>query len=140
MRFHISLPVSNIERSSDFYRTLLCAEPVKARSDYAKFLPSTLALNLSLHQSPGAVAAVRPIHVGLEFLDRASLEAAHQRLLAAGLAGDRATSVCCYANQDKLWTEDPDGYRWELYLLLEDTDHKRGPDDSCCEAADPCGC
>ena len=140
MRFHISLPVSDIARSTAFYRTLLCAEPVKARIDYAKFLPEALALNLSLHHSPAAVHSVVPVHVGLEFLDRASLGAAHQRLLEAGLAGERTTSVCCYANQDKFWTRDPDGYRWELYVLLEDTEQRMSPDTSCCEAAAPRGC
>ena len=41
----------------------------------------------------------------------------------AGLvSGTRETSVCCYANQDKFRVTDPNGYEWELYHLLEDTE------------------
>jgi hypothetical protein len=30
-----------------------------------------------------------------------------------------ATS-CCYAVQDKVWVEDPDGAPWEVYTVLAD--------------------
>src|SRR6266567_1603143 len=28
---------------------------------------------------------------------------------------------CCYAVQDKVWVSDPDGARWEVYTVLEDS-------------------
>ena len=128
MRFHTSLPVRDIPETIAFYRTLFNAEPVKTRTDYAKFLPPELDLNISFHatsQGPGALAA---IHLGLEIGDRAALDRAQARLAAAGLITQhRDTSICCYANQDKFWVTDPNGYRWEVYRVVEDTDVKVAP-------------
>ena len=40
-----------------------------------------------------------------------------------GLASvDERDSTCCYAKQDKFWVEGaPDGERWEVYTVLEDS-------------------
>jgi hypothetical protein len=27
---------------------------------------------------------------------------------------------CCYAVQDKIWVQDPDGNNWEVFVVLED--------------------
>ena len=27
---------------------------------------------------------------------------------------------CCYAIQDKTWTQDPDGNEWEVFVVLQD--------------------
>ena len=63
----------------------------------------------------------------------AALDRVHARLAAAGLITvERETSVCCYAYQDKFWATDPDGYRWEVYLLLEGTAAKVDAAASCC--------
>ena len=133
MRFHTSLPVTNIRDTVDFYRVLFDGAPVKTQCDYAKFLPATTALNISFHESPGDVRGFASLHLGLEMPDRATLERMHARLAAASMITDkRTTSICCYANQDKFWVTDPDGYRWEVYLLLEDTGIK--VDDVACVA------
>jgi catechol 2,3-dioxygenase-like lactoylglutathione lyase family enzyme len=133
MRFHTSLPVKSVPETVAFYRVLFDAEPVKVKPDYAKFLPSGVALNISFHESRDAPGPLAALHLGVEFPDQAALDRAHARLRAAGLiATERATSICCYANQDKFWVEDPNGYRWELYLLLEDTEQRIAPATSCC--------
>ena len=28
--------------------------------------------------------------------------------------------VCCHAEQDKVWVEDPSGTRWEVYTITDD--------------------
>jgi len=33
---------------------------------------------------------------------------------------------CCYALQDKTWVEDPDGNRWEVFVVLENNANKDG--------------
>ena len=132
MRFHTSLPVRNIHDTVMFYRALFDLEPVKAKCDYAKFLPTDAGLNISFHESAD-VGELTPLHLGLEMPDRAALDRAHSRLTAAGsITVERETSICCYANQDKFWVADPDGYRWEVYLLLEDTVVKIDSAASCC--------
>lgn len=139
MRFHVNLPVADVERSVAFYRELFRSEPVKQRDDYAKFLPPDVALNISFRRDPEGVAALETPHLGFEVLSREALERAHRRLAAAGLAETRETSVCCYALQDKFWVTDPDGYRWELYYLVEDTAEKMSPSTGCCASDAACG-
>jgi hypothetical protein len=39
---------------------------------------------------------------------------------------------CCYALQDKVWVDDPDGAPWEIYTVLADVEAPAG-------SADPCG-
>ena len=28
-------------------------------------------------------------------------------------------TACCYAVQDKVWAVDPDGHKWEVFVVLE---------------------
>lgn len=124
VRFHISLNVSNLERSVAFYRTLFNLEPAKHRSDYAKFEPDEPPLVLSLEPNgrpgPGTLN-----HLGIRLPDAATLVAMQERLERAGIRSQREEGVeCCYAKQTKFWATDPDGTLWELYILEEDIDHR----------------
>jgi hypothetical protein len=48
---------------------------------------------------------------------------ATKRLSADGLATDTEDGVaCCYAVQDKVWVEAPDGEPWEIYTVLGEAD------------------
>jgi hypothetical protein len=53
-----------------------------------------------------------------------SFSATQTRLGAAALASfDERGTTCCYAKQDKFWVEGaPDGERWEIYTVLEDSE------------------
>jgi catechol 2,3-dioxygenase-like lactoylglutathione lyase family enzyme len=133
MRFHTSLPVRHIGETIGFYEALFGAPPVKTKVDYAKFLPDEVQLNISFHEAPGQVDALKGVHLGLELASRDALERARARLEAAGLMPSRReTATCCYASQDKFWVQDPSGYRWELYYRIEDTEQKRDPALACC--------
>jgi hypothetical protein len=47
---------------------------------------------------------------------------AHQaRLTGEGLAPVDESGTCCFAKQDKVWVDGPDG-AWEIYTVLEDSD------------------
>ena len=108
MRFHTSLPVSNIKDTAAFYRALFDEEPVKVKADYVKFLPKALDLNISFHEASDGVMALQALHLGIEMPNQTALNRAHERLLKAGLVSTtRETSICCYANQDKFWVTDP---------------------------------
>ncbi|HEU5075027.1 MAG TPA: ArsI/CadI family heavy metal resistance metalloenzyme [Polyangiaceae bacterium] len=133
MRFHTSLPVLSIEATASFYSALFGVEPSKLRSDYAKFLPGDPDVNLTFHQVKDASALLTDLHLGLELPDSASVTAAYERLGALGWISEaRKTSVCCYAAQDKFWITDPNGYRWELYALVRDTEEKLDEPSGCC--------
>ena len=48
--------------------------------------------------------------------------AMRDRLVERGLpiALEEKQTSCCYAVQDKVWVVDPNGYRWEVFVVLED--------------------
>ncbi len=124
IRFHLSLNVSDLARSVEFYRAVFGAEPAKCRADYAKFEADDPPLVLSLEPTPrGAGGALN--HLGFRLPDAAALVALQERLERAGLRSQREEGVeCCYARQTKFWLHDPDGTLWEFYTLDEDIDHR----------------
>jgi hypothetical protein len=57
------------------------------------------------------------------------------RLKRAGLPVDiQREETCCYALQTKVWTTDPDGRRWEVYTVIEDTEERDECGDACCSS------
>jgi catechol 2,3-dioxygenase-like lactoylglutathione lyase family enzyme len=124
IRFHLSLNVSDLGRSIEFYRILFGTEPAKRRSDYAKFELDDPPLVLSLEPTPRATGG--PLnHLGFRLPDSATLVAMQSRLEQAGIRSQREEGVeCCYARQTKFWVTDPDNTLWELYTLHEDIEHR----------------
>jgi catechol 2,3-dioxygenase-like lactoylglutathione lyase family enzyme len=136
MKAHVSLNVTDIGRSVDFYRRFFGAEPVKRRPDYAKFDLAAPALNLTLNLRPPAQDGEhgRLAHLGVQVDGHEGVAAARERLAAAGMiARDEADTVCCYARQDKVWATDPDGNPWEVFFVVEaDVDAASFEGDACC--------
>jgi catechol 2,3-dioxygenase-like lactoylglutathione lyase family enzyme len=124
VRCHISLNVSNLDRSVAFYRILFGLEPAKRRGDYAKFELIDPPLVLSLEPTRPAVGGVLN-HLGFRLPDSATLVEMQRRLEAAGIPSQREEGVeCCYARQTKFWITDPDRTLWEIYVLEEDINHR----------------
>ena len=148
MKAHVSLNVSDVARSVDFYRRFFGAEPVKRKADYAKFDLVEPALNLTMNLRPPAQDGEhgRLSHLGVQVDGHDAVEAARQRLVAAGmLALDEEDTVCCYARQDKVWATDPDGNQWEVFFVMEaDVAADGFQGDACCvpveETADGACC
>src|SRR4051794_481877 len=64
---------------------------------------------------------------GVELPSPGAGPAAPARLAAAGLANATEDEVsCCYAVQDKVWTDGPDGEPWEIYTVLDDVEMAPG--------------
>lgn len=125
IRFHLSLNVTDLDRSIEFFTMLLGAEPAKRRADYAKFEPADVPLVLSLEPTPPRPGVGPLNHVGLRMPDAASLVATQERLERHGVRTCREDGVeCCYARQTKFWLHDPDGTLWEVYTLDADIDHR----------------
>src|SRR5262245_15796774 len=125
VRFHISLNVTDLNKSVAFFRTLFGTEPAKARPDYAKFEPADPPLVLSLEPAREVVRGGALNHLGLRLPDARSLVAMQERLERAGLRTKREEGVeCCYARQTKFWAHDPDGNLWEVYTFDGDIDHR----------------
>ncbi|MBD2678315.1 MULTISPECIES: ArsI/CadI family heavy metal resistance metalloenzyme [Nostoc] len=118
LKTHVALNVTNIEKSVAFYRAMFGVEPIKYKVDYAKFDIANPALNLTLNltnnvQSGGALS-----HLGIQVESTQEVQAAIQRFTEAGLAlFTEDNTDCCYALQDKVWVTDPDGNRWEVFVV-----------------------
>ncbi len=135
---HISLNVSNLDRSVDFYRRFF-GEPKKLKPDYAKFVPAEPEIHLALQ--PGTVSGVGAVsHFGIRVDSVEKVRLWKKGLGERGVpTTDDRREACCYALQEKFWIADPDGNRWEVYTVLEDIDRKADATMSCCqpEAAGP---
>ena len=121
-KFHLSLNVSDLNRSVAFYRVLFGLDPAKHHADYAKFEVESPPTVFSL--IPGCAGGGGSLnHVGLCLLDSEELVAIQMRLEQAGHKTLREDGVaCCYSRQTKFWVRDPDGVLLELYVFHEDLD------------------
>ena len=120
MRVQLALNVEDLDAAVEFYSKLFNAEVNKRMPGYANFSIDEPPLKLVLFEAPEA--GERLNHLGVEVFEDGDVQAATERLKAAGLADaveDQQT--CCYATQDKVWARDPQGMRWEYYRVLEDS-------------------
>ena len=117
---HVSLNVSNIDASVAFYEKAFGVAATKRRPGYAKFDLESPALNLTMQEAPRT--GVNASHFGIQVASTADVAAAWARFKGAGLATKtEADTECCYALQDKVWVEDPDGNAWEVFVVKADS-------------------
>jgi catechol 2,3-dioxygenase-like lactoylglutathione lyase family enzyme len=118
-RPHISLDVKNVEKSVAFYQAFFGIAPSKERPGYAKFELSTPPLNFTMKErevaSRGGLS-----HLGFEVASTDEVLETQLRLKKAGLSTfEELETTCCYAKQDKVWVNDPDGNPWEVFVVTE---------------------
>ena len=117
LKAHLALNTPHFEESVRFYRAFLGLEPVKLKPGYAKFDVAEPPLNLTLNASTTSCLGALN-HLGIQVASTAAVEEAKRRLEAAGLATwEERNADCCYALQDKIWVTDPNGYRWEVFVV-----------------------
>jgi catechol 2,3-dioxygenase-like lactoylglutathione lyase family enzyme len=118
-RVQLALNVPDIDQAVDFYSKLFATEPNKRKAGYANFAIADPPLKLVLFENAGAPARLN--HLGVEVVSTDELTAHQTRLTDAGLAPVDESGTCCFATQDKVWVDGPDG-AWEIYTVLEDSD------------------
>ena len=124
-RVQLALNVANIDEAVAFYSKLFAVEPAKRRPGYANFAVDSPPLKLVLIESPDAAGSLN--HLGVEVFSTGEVAATQARLAGEGLATATEDNVtCCYAVQDKVWVDDPDGAPWEIYTVLADSDVPQG--------------
>lgn len=119
-RIHVALNVSSLEASQKFYEMLLGTAPSKVRPRYAKFEPTDPSVNLSLNEIDEPFLVEQgSAHFGIQVKSVAEVHAAAERFKAEGykVMQEEATT-CCYAVQDKVWVADPDGHKWEVFVVM----------------------
>jgi catechol 2,3-dioxygenase-like lactoylglutathione lyase family enzyme len=133
-RVQLALNVSDLDAAIDFYSKLFDTPPAKIRPGYANFAVAEPPLKLVLIEKSDASGALN--HLGVEVESPDEVAAAQRRLTAHGLGTTVEDQVsCCYAVQDKVWVDSPDGSPWEIYTVLSDTDPDAGAEGdltTCC--------
>ena len=120
-RVQLALNVDDVAAATAFYSKLLGVAPAKTRPGYANFAVSDPPLKLVLLENPGNGGSLN--HLGIEHPSTDDIDAQQRRLAQQGVVStDERGTTCCYAKQDKFWVEAaPDGERWEIYTVLEDS-------------------
>ncbi len=128
---HLSLNVSNIEASVSFYERAFGVTATKRRPGYAKFDLQSPALNLTMQEAPRT--GVNASHFGVQVAATEDVIEAKGRFEAQGLRTfTEEDTACCYAVQDKVWIEDPDGNSWEVFVVKADAPVMKAETSSCC--------
>ncbi len=120
MKTHLNLATTDLAKSVEFYSTLLDAKPSKVLDDYALFITEEPGLELALDLSD-SVSLTRDMHFGVYVESAEDVERAE---------------TSCYANQTKVWAIDPEGRRWEVYTVHEDTEAREDRETTCCVNGD----
>lgn len=137
-RVQLALNVADINESVEFYSKLFGTEPTKREPGYANFAISNPPLKLVLmevhsQRGEGVVGALN--HLGVEVESADEVVQATEKLTGAGLDPEvQDGTTCCFAVQDKVWVNDPDGAPWEVYTVLADATSESGiaGDGTCC--------
>ena len=124
MKMHLNLTTADLDASVAFYSVLLDSKPAKRREDYALFITEQPGLELAVDLAE-SVSPARDAHYGICVDSVEEVDAAIRRLEEHRLVASVGRSeTCCYATQTKVWTTDPDGRRWEVYTVHEETDER----------------
>ena len=124
-KFHIGLNVSDIEKTTAFYKKLFGQEPVKEETGYSKFELENPGLVISFIESDNQSPSFG--HLGIRVNSEEELaqkKSEVEKLLKIEL--EEKNTSCCYAVQNKFWVKDPDGYEWEVYHFLKDDNQMGG--------------
>lgn len=141
-RVQLALNVSDLDAAIAFYSKLFATEPAKVRTGYANFAIAEPPLKLVLIEGHGEPGSLN--HLGVEVESTDVVAAATARLTDEGLACATEDEVsCCFAVQDKVWVDAPDGEPWEIYTVLADVEMPAGglrtvdpgSDEMCCATA-----
>jgi len=141
-RVQLALNVSDLDAAIEFYSKLFNTAPAKTRPGYANFAVGEPPLKLVLLEGVGQPGTLN--HLGVEVGSTDEVNATQARLSSEGLTCATEDQVaCCWALQDKIWVDAPDGEPWEIYTVLADVEHdagqlrtvEPGADGSCCASA-----
>ena len=141
-RVQLALNVGDLDEAIGFYSKLFGTAPAKVRPGYANFAVAEPPLKLILIAGNGEPGSLN--HLGVEVESTEQVAVTERRLAGEGLSTASEDEVtCCYAVQDKVWVDAPDGEPWEIYTVLAHAEMPGGElrtvepeaDTSCCDSA-----
>lgn len=118
MRAHLSLNVRSVPESIAFYQKVFGQEPQKQTPTYAKFDLKEPSLNFAMQEARDRQSLSRVSHLGIEVQSAEEVKSWTEKLQSLGIKtmSEEGTD-CCYALQDKVWFQDPDGNHWEVFFV-----------------------
>jgi catechol 2,3-dioxygenase-like lactoylglutathione lyase family enzyme len=120
-KFHVSLYISDLQASLNFYNNLFGQEPTKLKAGYLKYELEYPGLIISFIENKELVKSNFG-HLGIQVFSEEALNGHLNRIKQTGLqTREEMGTSCCYAVQDKFWVSSPDGVEWEFYLFKEDS-------------------
>jgi len=118
-RVQLALNVPDIDQAVAFYTKLFATEPAKRKPGYANFAIVDPPLKLVLFENADADSRLN--HLGVEVRSTDEVTAHQGRLSGEGVPTVEENGTCCFAKQDKVWVDGPDG-SWEIYTVIEDSE------------------
>ncbi len=144
-RMHIHISVDNLQQGIEFYKVLFASEPDKIKDDYARWKLTDPAVNFAISTRSNRLGID---HLGIQVDEEAELQTMRAQLNQGDVEtfGEGET-VCCYAQSDKSWIQDPAGVPWEVYRSMQDApmfhDQSSAANTACCapqpEGSQCCG-
>lgn len=133
-RIHIHVGVEDIGQSINFYNSLFGTQPVKTKVDYAKWMLDDPRINFAISTRSGKTGVD---HLGLQVDEPGDLDELRERMKTADMSVfDEGETVCCYAQADKSWVEDPSGIAWETFRTMADakifSEAAKANEEACC--------
>ena len=121
-RMHVSLYVSNLAASVNFYSTFFGQPANKVKPGYAKYMLDKPSLIISFIENSDRVQSNFG-HLGFQVETFEEMSNLLDKARAQGIVSkEEIGTSCCYAIQDKFWATDPDGVQWEVYYFHEDAE------------------
>ena len=121
-RLHVSINVSNLDNSIQFYSDLFGSEPTVTRADYAKWMLDDPRVNFVIEKSEESTGLT---HAGIQVESDSELGEMFDRMKAAEMPYlEEGMTNCCYHKSEKSWTLDPDGLPWEAFYTHHATEER----------------
>lgn len=121
-RMHVSLYVSDLASTVNFYNTFFGQPASKVKKGYAKYELSSPGLIISFIENPERVQSNFG-HLGIQVESKEEMERKLEVARGQAIVSSEEIGIsCCYAVQDKFWATDPDGIQWEVYYFHEDSE------------------
>jgi catechol 2,3-dioxygenase-like lactoylglutathione lyase family enzyme len=121
-RMHVSLYISDLAQTINFYNPFFGKTPEKVREGYCKYILDEPSLIISFVENAERVQQNFG-HLGFQVETMGELNSRLENAQKTGLVTrEEIGTNCCFAKQDKFWVSDPDGVQWEVYYFHADAE------------------
>jgi len=130
--FHLSFRVTDLARSTAFYRDFFGVEPRQQTARFSTFIVPDLCLNLVIlvNDRDEPLDTYSLYHVGLGVRSKEAVIAAYHRAVAAGAEVVKPPrSTWRGTPLHELWLRDPTGYLLEIYARMTEAELAAMPAD-----------